>query len=98
MTLSESEFHDAVAAWLLDSFQHVEHEPTLDSGRRPDFIAHTPFHSYVIEVENSGSEVYEAIGQATIYALETDHQPVIVYPADDPPTDIFPEHIDVVTV
>lgn len=101
MTLPESEFHDAVAAWLLDAFVHVEHEPTLPSGRRPDFIAYTPFESYVIEVENSGSsasDAYTGIGQAEIYALETDYQPVLVFPATDPPTVEFPGHIEVVTV
>lgn len=83
--LSEADFHELVAAWLAESFAEVEHEVTLPSGRRPDFIAHTPFHSYVLEVEDSADSLYDCIGQAAVYAEETGHDPVAVFPADDAP-------------
>lgn len=80
----ESDYHRLVAAWLDESFSDVEHEVTLDSGRRVDFVAHTPFASYVIEVENNndGSDLYNGVGQAAVYAEETGHEPVVVVPAD----------------
>lgn len=98
MSESEAEFHIAVRSWLLAAFEHVEHEVTLPSGRRPDFIAYTPFESYVVEVESSGGKVYEAIGQISVYAHETGHTPVVVFPADSPPTAHIPDHIHVVTL
>lgn len=83
--ISEAAYHDVVRAWLRESFASIDHEVTLPSGRRPDFIAHTPFESYVIEVENSASSLYDALGQAAVYAEETGHTPVVVFPADDAP-------------
>lgn len=83
--MTEAQFHELVAAWLRDSFVEIEHEVTLPSGRRPDFIAHTPFVSYVLEVEDSRDTLYDAIGQAAVYAEETGAEPVVVFPADDAP-------------
>ena len=94
----EAEFHTAVRSWLLAAFEHVEHEVTLESGRRPDFIAHTPFESYVLEVESSGEKLYESIGQALVYAHETGYEPVVVFPASSPPDGPVPEEIRVVTL
>lgn len=83
--MREKEYHKAVGGWLSQSFTDVEHEVRLPSGRRPDFIAHTPFHSYVIEVENSWSnhDIKDGLGQAQIYGAETGFVPVLVFPADD---------------
>lgn len=81
--MTEADFHSLVAAWLSESFADVEHEPTLESGRRPDFVAHTPFESYVIEVEDGWESVYTGIGQAEGYAGELDVEPVVVVPADE---------------
>ena len=95
----EADFHRAVRAWLADAFEIIEHEPVLSSGRRPDFIARTPFESYVLEVESTGDRVYEAIGQAGTYSVETGYEPVVVYPAHDPPdADPFPDWVTVVMV
>lgn len=97
--MSEADFHELVRAWLLESFVHVEHEVTLESGRRPDFIAHTPFESYVIEVEDSADSLYNAIGQAAVYEEETGLQPVAVFPADDAPDpELVPFWLEVETV
>lgn len=99
MTRPEAAFHDHVAAWLSESFVDVAHEPTLPSGRRPDFIAHTPFRSYVIEVENTSETLYNAIGQASVYAAETGYRPVVVFPADDAPgPPLVPEWLTIATV
>jgi hypothetical protein len=99
VVLSESAFHTAVAAWLLDSFQQINHEPTLDSGRRPDFVVHTPFRGYVVEVEDSADTLYTGVGQALVYARETGFQPVVVFPATDaPPPDTVPDAVRLVTV
>ena len=83
----ESDFHDLVAAWLRDAFADgaVEHEVTLPSGRRPDFVVHTPFESYVLEVEDSADSLYDCIGQAAVYSEETGYRPVGVFPATDAP-------------
>lgn len=83
--MRESKYHELVAAWLDESFSDVEHEVTLDSGLRPDFVAYTPFDTYVIEVENtaSNSDVYNGLGQCQVYAWETGYTPVLVLPADD---------------
>lgn len=97
--MTEAEFHGLVAAWLREAFVDVEHEVTLPSRRRVDFIAHTPFHSYVIEVEDSADSLYNAIGQSAVYAGETGHQPVAVFPADDyPQPDEIPDWLEVETV
>lgn len=95
--MTEADFHELVAVWLWESFAQVEHEVTIESGRRPDFIVHTPFDSYVIEVEDSAETLYNAIGQSAVYAEETGLQPVAVFPADDPP-DIVPDWLEVETV
>lgn len=96
---SERDFHRAVAGWLAQSFEDVDHEHTLESGRRPDFVAYTPFGSYVMEVESTGDKLYESIGQALVYAKETGHSPVIVFPAHDPPNpDAVPESVELVLV
>ena len=81
--MTEAEYHDLVASWLSESFADVEHEARLESGRRVDFVAHTPFQSYAIEVEDghSNKELYNGIGQAIIYARETGFEPVLVLPA-----------------
>lgn len=81
--MSEREFHKLVAAWLSESFADVEHEVYLEgSGHYVDFIAHTPFHSYAIEVEDSWDSIYDGLGQASMYGAETGHIPVVVFPAD----------------
>ncbi len=97
--MSEADFHKLVRSWLLDSFVQVEHEVTLESGRRPDFIAHTPFESYVIEVEDSADTLYNAIGQSAVYEEETGLQPVVVFPVDDAPDfELVPFWLEVETV
>lgn len=97
MTIPESEFHKKVAEWLNESFEVVEHEVTIESGKRPDFIAHTPFHTYVIEVENTSDTLYRAIGQVGVYSVETGHDPVLVFPADaDIDTEVVPEWVNLV--
>lgn len=97
--MSEAEFHDLVRAWLAESFAAVDHEVTLPSGRRPDFIAYTPFESYVLEVEDSADSLYTAIGQAAVYFEETGHRPVVVFPADDAPDpDRIPWWLEYATV
>lgn len=88
--VSEEKFQERVQAWLADGFQLVEEEPTLDSGRRPDFIAHNPFNSYVIEVENSKESLYNGIGQGIVYARETAFDPVVVFPAEEVDEDTLP--------
>lgn len=98
---SESEFREAVAAWLADAFVVVDAEPTLPSGRRPDFRAVTPFETYIIEVENNGrdlGDIYTGLGQVEVYAQETGDVPVLVFPADRAPIVTFPDDIEVVTV
>lgn len=97
----ERDYHEAVAAWLDASFALVEHEVTLDSGLRPDFIARTPFESYVIEVENGtgNGELYNGLGQCLVYSQETGLTPVLVLPAEhgyDGPASYGP--VQVVTV
>lgn len=81
--MKESEYRKLVLVWLEESFVEIEANPTLESRRRPDFIAYTPFNSYVIEVENTFEDVFIGIGQATYYASETGHTPVVVLPADN---------------
>lgn len=80
--IQESEYQKRVAEWLRESFSDIEHEPTLESGRRPDFVVHTPFESYVLEVENTFDEIYNGIGQTSVYGVETGHTPLVVVPAD----------------
>lgn len=95
----EAEFHTLVAAWLRDAFVEVDHEVTLPSGRRPDFVAYTPFDSYVLEVEDSAGSLYDCIGQCAVYAEETGYTPVGVFPADDAPdADEIPSWLEVETV
>lgn len=79
----ESEYHGLVAAWLRESFTDISHEVRLESGRRVDFIARTPFESYCIEVENSHSlaDLYNGLGQCLIYARETGMTPILILPA-----------------
>lgn len=83
--MGEATVQRLVAAWLRESFADVEHEPRLPAtGRVPDFIAHTPFESYVIEVEHGSFEdLFTGLGQAYAYAQFTDHTPVVVLPADE---------------
>lgn len=83
--MRESTYHNAVASWLLDTFaaDAIEHEPTLDSGREPDFLVRTPWGGWAIEVENSSDDAYNGLGQALVYAHETGLQPVVVFPADE---------------
>lgn len=97
----ERGYHEAVASWLDQSFAMVEHEPVIDSGKEPDFVAHTPFDSYVIEVENGTEdrELYNGLGQCLVYAEETGLVPVLVLPAEhgyDGPASYGP--VQVVTV
>jgi hypothetical protein len=80
LSMNESEYHKLVSAWLDSSFSDIDHEPYLDSGRIPDFIVHTPFESYVIEVEDGWDSLYAGIGQAAVYASETGHKPVVIMP------------------
>lgn len=97
--MREAKFHDLVAAWLREAFVDVEHEVTLPSRRRVDFVAHTPFASYVIEVEDSADSLYNAIGQSAVYSRETGHRPVAVFPADDAPDAAeIPDWLEVETV
>lgn len=82
--VTEQRFRELVVAWLSDSFADVEAQPTLsETSHRPDYIAHTPFESYVIEVEDSWDSIYEGLGQAHLYAAESGHTPVAVFPADE---------------
>lgn len=80
----ERDYHTAVASWLAESFADVEHEPVIDSGHEPDFIAHTPFDSYIVEVENGvdNAELYNGLGQCLVYSQVTGLKPVLVLPAD----------------
>lgn len=86
----EVDYHDRVHEWLEESFANVRHEPLLASGREPDFLALTPFESYVVEVENgtSNAELYNGLGQCLVYADEAEADPILVLPAghgyDDP--------------
>lgn len=83
MKISEDKFQELVYSWLSESFAHVEAEVVLeDSGRRPDFIAYTPFDSYVIEVENDWTSIKDGLGQCVMYEAETDMTPILVLPAD----------------
>lgn len=81
--IPEVEYHKLVAAWLAESFSYVEHEVILPSRRRPDFVAYTPFGSYIIEVENSWQDIKDGLGQCRMYAAETGFEPVLILPADD---------------
>lgn len=88
--MTESEFHELVALWLEESFARVEHEPRVSlpesaagSYLIPDFIAHTPFDSYVIEVEDDIDSLETGLGQALRYADLTGFEPVVVLPADE---------------
>lgn len=78
--ISEKQYHKIVLGWLEDSFVQVDYEPRLDSGREPDFIAYTPFSTYVIEVENDFESIKSGIGQAVMYSGETGHNPIVVFP------------------
>lgn len=80
--ITEEKFQELVAVWLSESFADVEAEVTLSTGDRPDYIASTPFASYVIEVENSGDEIRNGIGQVMDYYSITGYEPVVVVPAD----------------
>jgi len=81
--VTEAQFHDLVAAWLDENFVDIEHEPTLPETRHePDFRVHTVFDAYVVEVEDGWDSVYTGIGQAFLYAQETDSESVLVLPAD----------------
>lgn len=80
--VSEAHFHGLVAAWLRDSFADVEHEPTIESGREPDFVVHTPFQSYVLEIENTFDDIYNGVGQAAVYSVEMGLERIVVVPAD----------------
>lgn len=93
--MSEADYHRLVAAWLRDAFVDVEHEPRLESGYRPDFLAHTPFGGYAIEVEDDATTLYNGLGQALVYARETGYEPIAVFPAD---ADIEPGQYGSVTV
>lgn len=83
-TQNEEKYHKKVDKWLAESFADVDHEPTLESGLHPDFIAYTPFDSYVLEVEDgdSLSELYNGLGQCLVYSSQTGHEPVLVLPSD----------------
>lgn len=91
--VSEKRYHRLVRSWLADSFADVVHEPELRSGLEPDFLAHTPFGSYVIEVENTWnlSDIYNGLGQLEVYLAEIQADPavfavqggVLVVPADE---------------
>lgn len=80
--VAEADYHRLVAAWLRDSFSDVEHEPRLPSGREPDFRVSTPFDSYVLEVENDFADLYNGLGQTSVYGVETGLDRVLVFPAD----------------
>lgn len=87
--MTETDFHELVAAWLRDSFTDIEHEIRIDlpddaagSYVIADFIAYTPFQSYVIEVEDNVGSLETGLGQALRFAELTDHVPVVVMPAD----------------
>lgn len=100
-TSSEAEFHNLVATWLSESFEYVEHEPYLDSGRIPDFVAHTPFETYAIEVEDNWEAVYTGVGQAEGYAAELDAEPVVVIPAtavEQPEYSHLSKRVTIVTI
>lgn len=80
--MGEAAYHDLVAAWLREAFVDVVHEPMLPTGREPDFFVSTPWRDYVIEVEDTAESLYTGLGQALVYAAETDAIPVTVFPAD----------------
>lgn len=98
--MTEAEYHGLVAAWLSEHFADVEHEAVLESGRRVDFIARTPFESYAIEVEDghSNKELYNGLGQCQVYARETGFTPVLILPAPgyDGPTHYGPVEVETV--
>lgn len=80
--MTEADFQDAVGTWLREHFIHVKHEPVLsDTQREPDFVVHTPFETYAVEVEDSFENLYRGLGQAIGYAAEVDGVPVVVLPA-----------------
>lgn len=83
--VSEEKYHKLVRQWLYESFADVDHEVVLESRRRPDFIAYTPFGGYVIEVENTfdSQDLYDGLGQVMTYGMETGLTPVVVFPADE---------------
>lgn len=87
--MSEADFHELVAAWIYESFADVDHEPTLSSGKRPDFVVNTPFGGYVVEVEDTAASLYTGIGQAIVYSAETGLTPLVVFPADEVTDDII---------
>lgn len=77
--IAERDYHDAVQAWLESTFESVEHERYFSSARRfADFVVGTAPDNpdtdpdeglwYAIEVENGVESVFEAAGQALVYA------------------------------
>jgi hypothetical protein len=94
--MSEKEYHKLVAAWLDKKFAEVKSEPFLEEMRRfPDFVAHTPFESYVIEIEDDFESITTGIGQAEMYAAESGYTPVVIIPANEvkqPEYDYLVEH------
>lgn len=88
--VAEKRFHDLVAAWLAESFADVNHEVRIDlpedaegSYVVADYVAHTPFQSYVIEVEDTVHSLETGLGQALRFADLTGHAPVVVFPAEE---------------
>lgn len=83
--ISEHDFQDLVYEWLIDHYQpeNVYREPTLRTGRRPDFLVYTPLAIWAIEVENQSEDVTGGIGQAILYAgHQFEYTPAIVFPTD----------------
>lgn len=80
--ISEKKYHELVAVWLYESFADVEHEITIASGNRPDFIVSTPYEDYVVEVANDQKTIRMDMGQVIDYASELGMTPIVVIPAD----------------
>lgn len=81
MNLSESEFCDRIEAEVLApefGAEQVEREPTLASGRRPDFLIETPIGTVAVEVGTSEASLLHDAGQALAYAAEVGGVPVVL--------------------
>ena len=83
MTISEAAFHDIVRVWLTDRVGagNLTHEPTLRTGREPDFLAEGPLATWAVEVENDADSLTDGFGQARLYAKHaTEYVPLLVLP------------------
>jgi hypothetical protein len=67
---NEAAFADYVETVLRERYEQVEREPTLPSGREPDFIVSTLLFTLVVEVEHDPADVTGDVIRGAAQALD----------------------------